>query len=204
MERVVLRRLPKSVIGSLLLALSTLLARLVDALAPAVWSAGSLMSTDIYVVSLIILHWTVVLTVAIAAFIILVMKGPAFVADAYPLDEMERWNPRRLAGHDKQSRKRRRTGQPLGQIGAPGQPGLGWPTACWLKACASGRAATGPASAICLLTPGNALAVADQLSRLRGAAMKVGQLLSMDAGDLMPPNWQPSWPDCGPMRNRCR
>lgn len=38
-----------------------------------------------------------------------------------------------------------------------------------------------------LLTPGNAQRVADQLSRLRGAAMKVGQLLSMDAGDLMPP-----------------
>lgn len=90
MERVVLRRLPKIlVIGSLLLALPALLARLVNALAPAVWSAGSLMSTDIYVVSLIILHWTVVLTVAIAAFIILVMKGPAFVADAYPLEEME-------------------------------------------------------------------------------------------------------------------
>ena len=90
MERVVLRRLPKIlVIGSLLLALPALLARLVNALAPAVWSAGSLMSTDIYVVSLIILHWTVVLTVAIAAFIILVMKGPAFVADAYPLDEAE-------------------------------------------------------------------------------------------------------------------
>ena len=57
--------------------------------APGVWSAGSLMTTDIYVVSLIILHWTVVLTVAIAAFIVLVMKGPAFVADAYPLDELD-------------------------------------------------------------------------------------------------------------------
>lgn len=38
-----------------------------------------------------------------------------------------------------------------------------------------------------LLTPTNARRVADELSRLRGAAMKVGQLLSMDAGDLMPP-----------------
>ena len=35
-----------------------------------------------------------------------------------------------------------------------------------------------------LLTPGNAKRIADQLSQLRGAAMKVGQLLSMDAGDL--------------------
>lgn len=38
-----------------------------------------------------------------------------------------------------------------------------------------------------LLTPANARRVADQLAQLRGAAMKVGQLLSMDAGDLLPP-----------------
>lgn len=37
-----------------------------------------------------------------------------------------------------------------------------------------------------LLTPANARRVADQLAKLRGAAMKVGQLLSMDAGELMP------------------
>jgi predicted unusual protein kinase regulating ubiquinone biosynthesis (AarF/ABC1/UbiB family) len=38
-----------------------------------------------------------------------------------------------------------------------------------------------------LLTPANARRVSDQLAQLRGAAMKVGQLLSMDAGDLLPP-----------------
>ena len=38
-----------------------------------------------------------------------------------------------------------------------------------------------------LLTPANARRVAEQLAQLRGAAMKVGQLLSMDAGDLLPP-----------------
>ena len=38
-----------------------------------------------------------------------------------------------------------------------------------------------------LLTPANARRVADQLSRLRGAAMKVGQLVSMESGDLLPP-----------------
>jgi predicted unusual protein kinase regulating ubiquinone biosynthesis (AarF/ABC1/UbiB family) len=36
-----------------------------------------------------------------------------------------------------------------------------------------------------LLTPGNARQVTEQLARLRGAAMKVGQLLSMDAGELL-------------------
>ncbi|MCU0812044.1 MAG: AarF/ABC1/UbiB kinase family protein [Thiobacillaceae bacterium] len=39
-----------------------------------------------------------------------------------------------------------------------------------------------------LLTPANARRVADQLAQLRGAAMKVGQLLSMDAGELLPPD----------------
>lgn len=38
-----------------------------------------------------------------------------------------------------------------------------------------------------MLTPANAHRVADKLAHMRGAAMKVGQLLSMDAGDLLPP-----------------
>lgn len=38
-----------------------------------------------------------------------------------------------------------------------------------------------------VLTPANARRVAEQLAQLRGAAMKVGQLMSMDAGSLLPP-----------------
>jgi len=38
-----------------------------------------------------------------------------------------------------------------------------------------------------LLTPGNAKRLADELARLRGAAMKLGQLISMDGGDILPP-----------------
>ena len=38
-----------------------------------------------------------------------------------------------------------------------------------------------------LLTPGNAQRVTEQLSRLRGAAMKLGQMISLDAGDMLPP-----------------
>ncbi|MCM3681434.1 MULTISPECIES: AarF/ABC1/UbiB kinase family protein [Sphingomonas] len=41
-----------------------------------------------------------------------------------------------------------------------------------------------------ILTPGNAARVADRLSHLRGAAMKLGQMISMDAGDLLPPELQ--------------
>lgn len=38
-----------------------------------------------------------------------------------------------------------------------------------------------------VLTPGNASRVTTQLSQLRGAAMKLGQMISMDAGDILPP-----------------
>ena len=38
-----------------------------------------------------------------------------------------------------------------------------------------------------VLTPANVARVADRLSQLRGAAMKLGQMISMDAGDMLPP-----------------
>ena len=89
-ERTVLRRLPKIfILGSLLLGLPSLLSRLIP------WSDGEaeiasrIMTVDIYTISLIILHWTIVFTVAIAAFIIMVMKGPAYVADPYPLEDAD-------------------------------------------------------------------------------------------------------------------
>ena len=37
-----------------------------------------------------------------------------------------------------------------------------------------------------LLTPANVGKLADRLSHLRGAAMKLGQMISMDAGDFLP------------------
>lgn len=44
-----------------------------------------------------------------------------------------------------------------------------------------------PSSRDLLLTPRNISRLTDELAKMRGAAMKVGQLMSMDAGDLMPP-----------------
>jgi predicted unusual protein kinase regulating ubiquinone biosynthesis (AarF/ABC1/UbiB family) len=44
-----------------------------------------------------------------------------------------------------------------------------------------------PSLSTMMLTPGNATRVADRLSHLRGAALKLGQMISMDAGDLLPP-----------------
>lgn len=44
-----------------------------------------------------------------------------------------------------------------------------------------------PSTKDLLLTPANIQRVADQLAHLRGAAMKVGQMLSMDSGDILSP-----------------
>ncbi|MEI6417539.1 MAG: AarF/ABC1/UbiB kinase family protein [Sphingomonadales bacterium] len=40
-----------------------------------------------------------------------------------------------------------------------------------------------------LFNPGTALKLAGELARLRGAAMKLGQIISMDGGQLLPPEW---------------
>ena len=87
----------------------------------------------------------------------------------------------------------------------PPVPGTAVPAGRWSRMARLGSLATGVAGGMLaegarqlaqgkrpvlgnlLLTPANAHRVAEQLSKLRGAAMKVGQLLSMDAGDLLPP-----------------
>lgn len=89
-ERTILRHLPMILLaGTLLLGLPSLLARLFSWSGSETEIALQISTIDIYGISLIVLHWTVVFTVAIAAFIVLVMKGPAYVADPYPLDEAE-------------------------------------------------------------------------------------------------------------------
>lgn len=65
-----------------------------SALAAALWFASSdLLNTAedrgnlllVYqLIGLVLLHWTLVLTVAIGCVIVILMKGPAFVADPYP------------------------------------------------------------------------------------------------------------------------
>ena len=89
MERTVLRKLPVIfLVGTLLLGLPSLLARLFladDSLS----IAHQITTLDMFAISLIVLHWTIVVTVTIAAFIVMVMKGPAYVADAYPLNDAD-------------------------------------------------------------------------------------------------------------------
>ena len=84
----IVRALPRvTVLGTALLLLPSLLAHVAVWLDPALESKTMPGMVDIYVIGLVILHWTAVFTVAIGACIVLVMKGPAYVADPYPLPQ---------------------------------------------------------------------------------------------------------------------
>ena len=51
---------------------------------PTAAEASDLLRVRYQLVGLVLLHWTMVLTVAIGCIVVLVMKGPAYVADPYP------------------------------------------------------------------------------------------------------------------------
>ena len=86
-EQRIWRRLPAIVLWGTLLPLA--LAGANHALAPASSESragnGALLLWDYQMIGVVMLHWSLVLTLAIAGFIVRVMKGPAHVADAYPL-----------------------------------------------------------------------------------------------------------------------
>lgn len=48
-----------------------------------------------------------------------------------------------------------------------------------------------PSTKNTLLHINNAQTLTKHLAQMRGAAMKIGQMLSMDAGELLPPEWEP-------------
>jgi hypothetical protein len=90
-EQRIWRRLPAILLWGTLIPLA--LAGLNHALALAVpeFGAGSgagdpaLLLWDYAMVGVVVLHWSLVLTLALGCFIVRVMKGPAYVADPYPL-----------------------------------------------------------------------------------------------------------------------
>lgn len=72
----------------------------------------------------------------------------------------------------------------LGQFGRLATGIAGGVIAEGARSLASGKR---PALRDMVITPGNITRIADEMARLRGAAMKVGQLLSMDTGNALPP-----------------
>lgn len=91
LERKILRHIPQVFIFGLLgLSLPALLARLFP-IAGSVSEVQRWIGTvDIYVISLIVFYCTAIFTVGFGAFIVMIMKGPAYVADAYPLIDFDK------------------------------------------------------------------------------------------------------------------
>ena len=57
---------------------------------PSAVDERSLLLFDYIVAGVVVLHWTLVLTLAIGCVIVMLMKGPAYVADAYELNDSDR------------------------------------------------------------------------------------------------------------------
>lgn len=76
--------------GSLFIIEPSVFARLVDWNSKIINVEQTLISIDVGVVAVLILYWTVLFTLAIAAAIVKVMKGNAYQADSYPLQDSER------------------------------------------------------------------------------------------------------------------
>lgn len=90
LERTILRATPAALwFGTLLLSLPALAVHVWAWLSGSPEAFRQLTLFDIYAVGAVVLHWTVLFTAALAAFIVMVMKGPGYVADAYPMNESE-------------------------------------------------------------------------------------------------------------------
>lgn len=91
LERTILRIVPKTlIVGTTLILLPSLIAR-VWTMDDAPWMINKFITTiDIYAFGLLTVLWTALFTVAVGAFTVMVMKGPAYVADAYPLPDADK------------------------------------------------------------------------------------------------------------------
>jgi hypothetical protein len=90
LEWALLRRLPLfALAGTALPLLCYGAVQLAAVWASDVVSAKLAMSIEIALASLVILYWTIVFTVALGCVIVMIAKGPAYVADAYPLPDAD-------------------------------------------------------------------------------------------------------------------
>ena len=60
---------------------------------------------DFFVGAVLVFHWTMVMTVAIGCIIVMVMKGPAYQADSYPVSHSDQ--PRATQESDEEAATRR-------------------------------------------------------------------------------------------------
>ena len=94
MEWVILKKLPITLLaGTLIPLVISLSNRLFPHEGTAIQIVKIVKIVDILSIAIVITVWTAVFTVAIGCFVVVVMKGPGYVADAYELVDSER--PRR-------------------------------------------------------------------------------------------------------------
>jgi len=87
-EWAIWRRLPAILFwGTVLPLLVGLLFWALEPSQPTPAQDRDLLLVQFRLIGLVILHWTLVLTVAIGCVIVMLMKGPAYVADGYPPPE---------------------------------------------------------------------------------------------------------------------
>ena len=95
LEIQILRRLPRIILlGSLLPIALAGIVRILPA-EPGIDKTKHVTSVDIFAIASEITFLTAVFTVAIGGVIVYLMKGPAYVADAYPLEHADRPGPAR-------------------------------------------------------------------------------------------------------------
>jgi len=90
LERAILRLLPKALLIGTMIPLS--LSVLVRVLPPANGArpAKAILKVDIFSFATALTFWLAVLTVAIGCVVVAIMKGPGYVADAYPVAHASR------------------------------------------------------------------------------------------------------------------
>ena len=90
LERVLLRKLPVVLAGGTLIPLFVVIASHMwppDGAAPDV--ARHLKNIDYFAIASVVTFWILCFTLFIGCIVVLVMKGPAYVADAYELSDAE-------------------------------------------------------------------------------------------------------------------
>ena len=90
LERVILKKIPRIILAGIFIPLFTsILARLYPIDGTAAEIAKHQISVDILSISLGFMVLSAAFTVTIGCVIVALMKGPAFVADAYELDDAD-------------------------------------------------------------------------------------------------------------------
>jgi hypothetical protein len=77
-------------LGTLAILMPSILVRVFPAEAQTSGGAGSPGFIDILVIATLICYWIAIFTIVIGAYIVVLMKGPAYVADAYPLEDADK------------------------------------------------------------------------------------------------------------------